>query len=127
MVVLWGGTRSRISIERLPADSRDLWDHSTMVAALRLQRKRPSGIRDYTGIDDGLGSGDREAIRSAVDRSFPHGVEFQCRDGRQRNCDEILDGCLHLIFAHEQGRLEADQIIGKRSEGYTGPLEASSG
>lgn len=79
--------------------------------------KCPSWIRGYTESDCGLGSRDRKAIRFAVERSFPLGVEFQCCDGRQRNCDEILDGCLHLIFAHEQGSLEADQIIGKRSEG----------
>jgi hypothetical protein len=95
-----------------------------MIVALKHQRKRPSGIRGYTEIDDGLESGEREAIRLAVDRSFSHGVEFQCRDGRQRNCDEILDGCLHLIFAHEQGSLESDQIIGEGPEDYAGTLES---
>jgi len=98
-----------------------------MVAAPERQRKCRSRNRRYIGIDGGLGCGDREAFRFAVDRSLPRGVEFQCCDGRQRNCDEILDGCLHLIFAHEQGSLEADQIIGKRPEGYTGALEAGCG
>jgi len=98
-----------------------------MVAALKPQRKCPRRIRGYTEIDGGVKSGDREAIRFAVGRSRPHGVEFQRCDGRQRNCDEILDGCLHPIFAHEQGSLELDQIIGKRSEGYTGALEAGCG